>query len=468
VTSLLPALDGRFGDRADAVVIDGVRCSWEALAARADAVGTRIVGAPAVAVRATATLDTVVAAVAGLRAGVPVVPVPADAGLSERTHILRDSGATVVLGDHGWDDVHLDCVPLDADGGARASAPEAPAGSPALIMYTSGTTGLPKGAVLSRRAIAADLDALADAWGWTAGDHLVHGLPLFHVHGLILGVLGALRAGSRLTHTGRPTPDAYAGAGAGGTMYFGVPTVWTRIGNDPAAAATLREARLLVSGSAPLPVSVFERIGALTGHLPIERYGMTETLITLSTRADGERRAGWVGVALAGVDTRVVADDGTVAPNDGATIGGLQVRGATLFDGYLSGGRATDFSDGWFVTGDAATIGPDGFHRIVGRASVDIIKTGGFKVGAGEVESVLLDHPAVAEAAVIGVADDDLGQRIVAFVVCSEAVPTDALHTFVGERITAHKRPREIRIVEALPRNAMGKVLKSVLADQAV
>ena len=461
MTSLLPALDGGTADRSDAVRVDGDSCSWATLAARADAVAARIGGAPAVAVCATSTLDTVIAVVAGLRAGVPVVPVPADAGPIERAHIVRDSGAAAVLGEPDWDDVDLPRVPLDLGRASVVSFVEPPPDAAALIMYTSGTTGLPKGAVLSRRAVAADLDGLADAWGWTPDDHLVHGLPLFHVHGLILGVLGAMRVGSRLTHTGRPTPAAYAAAG--GSLYFGVPTVWSRMVGDASAAAALRPARLLVSGSAPLPVTVFERIGELTGHRPIERYGMTETLITLSTRHDGERRPGWVGLPIAGVSTRIVADDGGVAAADGEAIGGLQVRGATLFDRYLSGAKPSDFDDGWFVTGDAATIGPDGFHRIVGRTSIDIIKTGGFKVGAGEVESVLLDHPAVAEAAVIGVADDDLGQRIVAYVVCADPVGAERLHAFVAERLTHHKRPREICVVAALPRNAMGKVLKAAL-----
>ncbi len=459
---LLGALDGRFGDHADAITVDGVSCSWTELRSHSRVVGGRIAGAGAVAVCASTTLDTVVAVVGGLAAGVPVVPVPADAGPIERAHILRDSRAVAVLGRPDWDDVTLPRISLDRAGSEPTVVPVPAVDSTALVMYTSGTTGLPKGAVLSRRAIAADLDGLAQAWGWTADDHLVHGLPLFHVHGLILGVLGALRTGSKLTQTGRPTPAAYASAG--GTLYFGVPTVWSRVCADASSAAALRPARLLVSGSAPLPVSVFEKLTALTGHEPIERYGMTETLITLSTRADGERRPGWVGLPITGVETRVMADDGSLAPHDGNSIGGLQVRGTTLFDCYLSGGAASDFADdGWFVTGDAATIDFGGFHRIVGRASVDIIKTGGFKVGAGEVESVLLDHPAVTEAAVVGKPDDDLGQRVVAFVVTSEPVSVGALADFVAERLTAHKRPRDIHIVDALPRNAMGKVLKTEL-----
>jgi fatty acid CoA ligase FadD36 len=462
-TPFLAALDGRFGDHADAVVVGDEALSWEGLRARAGAVGARISGLSMVAVEATPTLDTVVAVVAGLLSGTPVVPVPPDAGPMERDHVLSDAAASAVLGAPDWPDVSLPRLPLSAGVGVAFSEP--PADATALVVYTSGTTGLPKGALLSRRALAADLDGLADAWAWTPDDVLVHGLPLFHVHGLVLGVLGALRVGSRLVHTVRPTPEAYAAAG--GTLYFGVPTVWTRVCGDEAAARTLRRARLLVSGSAPLPVPVFERLEGLAGQRPVERYGMTETLITLSTRADGERRPGWVGLPLDGVETRLVGDDGGPVPHDGESIGHLHVRGTTLFDGYLGRPEATTEAyapDGWLVTGDAASVDAGGFHRIAGRTSTDIIKTGGFKVGAGEVESALLAHPAVAEAAVIGVADADLGQRVVAYVV-ADGVDGAALQAFVAKVLSVHKRPREVHLVTSLPRNAMGKVQKARLVE---
>jgi fatty acid CoA ligase FadD36 len=464
---LLPSLDGVHDDAADALVVDGQASSWVQLRERADALAARFAGAPAVALCGTPTLDTVIGVVAGLRAGVPVVPVPADAGPVERGHILRDSGAALVIGEPDWPDVDLDRVPVPDRGSQAPAAVDIDDRRPALIMYTSGTTGLPKGAVIPRRAVAAGLDGLADAWGWTPADTLAHGLPLFHVHGLILGVLGPLRLGSKLIHTGRPTPDRYAAAGA--SMYFGVPTVWHRVVSNPAAAAALAPSRLLVSGSAPLPVPIFEQLSELTGQVPVERYGMTETLITLSTRHDGERRPGHVGVPIAGVETRLRSDSGGPVDHDGATIGGLQVRGATLFDGYLNLPDKTAESmtdDGWFITGDAVTIGPDGFHRIVGRASIDIIKTGGYKVGAGEVESVLISHPSVDEVAVIGLADDDLGERIVAFVV-GERPDLDELVAHVASSLSVHKRPREVRIVDSLPRNAMGKVQKQLLRDRS-
>ncbi len=331
-----------------------------------------------------------------------------------------------------------------------------------MIMYTSGTTGPPKGVVISRRAIAADIDALAQAWQWTSDDTLVHGLPLFHVHGLVLGLLGSLRIGNRFVHTGKPTPAAYAEAA--GSMYFGVPTVWTRVVGEPDSARALASARLLVSGSAPLPVPVFDELVRLTGLAPVERYGSTESLITLSTRADGERRPGWVGLPLDGVQTRLVDEVGVEVPFDGETIGRLEVRTPTQFDGYLNRPDATAEAytdDGWYRTGDVAVVDEGGMHRIVGRESVDLIKSGGYRIGAGEIETVLLGHPGVAEVAVVGLPDDDLGQRIVAFVVGSGQ--PQALIDHVAERLSAHKRPREVRFVDDLPRNAMGKVLKKEL-----
>jgi fatty acid CoA ligase FadD36 len=398
--------------------------------------------------------------------------------------MLSDSGATLLVRATGSDGLP---VPVEVSRPPRTvtDAPTTPAADTALVLYTSGTTGRPKGVELGPEALAANIDALADAWAWTADDTLVHGLPLFHVHGLVLGVLGPLRLGCRLVHTVRPTPVAYAAAA--GTVYFGVPTVWSRICADATAARELSAARLLISGSAPLPRPVFERLTALAGQAPIERYGMTETLITCSTRADGERRAGSVGRPLSGVRTRLVpvggeslgatdggglGGDGTGAANDGGLgmadgdgLGELEVDGPMLFRGYLGRPEATAATfaaDGWFRTGDIATIDDGGMHRIVGRASVDLIKSGGYRIGAGEVEDALLAHPAVREAAVVGLPHDDLGQEVVAFVV-ADAVSGDTLAEFAADQLSRHKRPRRIVFVEALPRNALGKVVKQSL-----
>lgn len=463
LTSLNPAAVAAGADIADAVTIGEAVLSRSDLVGAATSVAERVGGAQRVAVLATPTPATVLAITGCLIAGVPVVPVPADVGVAERRHILTDSGAQAWLGDKP-EDTELPHIPVRLHARSWHRYAEPHPDSAALIVYTSGTTGPPKGVVISRRAIAADLDALAEAWQWTAEDTLVHGLPLYHVHGLVLGLLGSLRIGNRFVHTGRPTPEAYAQAK--GTLYFGVPTVWSRIAADDDAARALATARLLVSGSAPLPVPVFDRLAASTGHEVVERYGSTESLITLSTRADGERRPGWVGLPLSGVETRLVGDDGAPVPHDGETIARLEVRGPTLFDGYLNRPDATADVlgvDGWYRTGDVAVVDGVGMHRIVGRESVDLIKTGGFRVGAGEIETVLLGHDGVAEAAVVGMPDDDLGQRIVAFIV-GDATP-EALIDYVAEQLSVHKRPREVRIVDSLPRNAMGKVLKKELTQ---
>ena len=462
LASLNPAAVAAGADIGDAVRIDGVTLSRSDLLGAATSVAERVGGAHRVAVLATPTAATVLAVTGCLIAGVPFVPVPADVGAAEQAHILTDSGAQAWLGELPPDPAGLPHVPvrLHARSWHRYSEP-APHAT-AMVIYTSGTTGPPKGAVLSRAAVAADLDALARAWQWTPEDTLVHGLPLFHVHGLVLGLLGSLRVGNRFIHTGKPTPQAYAAAA--GSLYFGVPTVWSRVAADPASARALAGARLLVSGSAALPVPVFSRLTELTGHAPVERYGCTETLITVSTRADGERRPGWVGLPLDGTSTRLAGDDGTPVPHDGDSVGSLQVRTPTIFDGYLDRPDATAesfTSDGWYRTGDAAVIDSAGMHRIVGRESVDLIKSGGYRIGAGEIETVLLGHPEVAEAAVVGLPDDDLGQRIVAFVVGD--ADSDELIDFVAQQLSVHKRPREVRLVDELPRNAMGKVIKKDL-----
>lgn len=418
-----------------------------ALAEEVQSAAERWAGAPGIAVVAHPTLATVTTVLGCLAAGVPAVPVSPDAGPVERGHIEADSGAAVLV-DEG--------EVRDLPAGSADLPPDA-----ALVLYTSGTTGRPKGVPISRAAIDACIAGLAEAWDWTPDDVLVHGLPLHHVHGLVLGVLGPMQVGSGLHHTGRPTPERYAAAG--GTLYFGVPTVWSRVARDPSAARALAPARLLVSGSAALPGPVFDALQALSGHSPVERYGMTETLITLAARAREPHVRGSVGRPLRGVEARIVDDAG--APCRVGDLGALQVRGPGVFAGYLrrpDDTAAAFTDDGWFRTGDIATVDDAGLHRIVGRASTDLIKSGGYRIGAGEVEDALLAHPAVKEAAVVGVPDDDLGQRIVAYVVASD-VDEQALIAHVAQTLSHHKRPRAVILVDALPRNAMGKIDKTRL-----
>lgn len=432
-------------------------------------------------------LETLVAFVAHAAAGYVSVPLDPKLGDRELGHVLTDAApracvAADVAGvaDRGGELAIVPATVTLAPGIARL-APVTIRGVPALVLYTSGTTGAPKGALITDRNIASDLDMLADAWRWTSDDTVVHALPLFHVHGLILGLFGSMRCGGALRWVPRFAPDELASAlhehaRSAPAVLFAVPTMYHRLCDAaeraPAITDALRAARLLVSGSAPLPIREHQRLEQLTGQRVIERYGLTETLIVCSTRHDGDRRPGFVGSPLAGLEVRLVDDERRpIATDDDTTIGEVAVRGPNVFAGYLNRDDATRAVldvDGWFYTGDLATCARDGQLRIVGRRSTDLIKCGGFKVGAGEVEAALLEHPDVAEAAVLGLPDPDLGERIVAFVVVRVPVEPTALADHVTSRLSPHKRPRAVRIVDALPRNAMGKVQKSVLRDQGM
>ncbi|WP_059007510.1 acyl-CoA synthetase [Streptomyces specialis] len=483
MSPLFPALDSassktalRFGDRI---------FSYAGLRGTAGVLARRLAGHRRVAVWALPEPETAVAGVAALLAGVPAVPVNPKIGERELAHIVADSAPTLVLAPRGaelpgalaaLERLDVDAAPPagQTDGTDRADRADADEERAALVVYTSGTTGPPKGVVLSRRAIARTLDALADAWQWTADDVVVHALPLFHVHGLVLGVLGPLRRGGTAHHLGRFSPDGVAWALAGGgTMLFGVPTMYHRLaeaaGADARLAAAPAGARLPVSGPAPLPLPDHERILAATGRRVIERYGMTETLMNTSVRADMPPSTGTVGVALPGVEVRLVDDAGQpLTADDGETVGEIQVRGPNLFTEYLNRPEATAeaFDGDWFRTGDMATRDAAGRYRIVGRKSTDLIKSGGYKIGAGEIENALLAHPGVAGAAVTAAPDPDLGERIIAWIVPREAAsPPSAqeLTDHVAGQLAAHKRPREVRFLAALPRNDMGKILKREL-----
>ncbi len=373
----------------------------------------------------------------------------------------------------------LACVTVELDdtrGGATATARDHEPDDPALIVYTSGTTGPPKGAVLPRRAIESNLDALAAAWQWSERDTVAHGLPLFHVHGLVIGMLGPVRRGGTAVHVGRFSPEGIERALLdGATMVFGVPTMYRRLADAaqerPELARALGGARLLVSGSAPLPAVEHERLRRLTGRAVVERYGLTETLMNTAIRADGEPAPGTVGPPLDGVQLRLVQDDGSpVAPDDHESIGEVQVRGPNVFLGYLNLPDATTraFANGWFATGDMATRDERGYIRIVGRRATDLIKSGGYKIGAGEIESALREHPAVDDAAVTGEPDDDLGERVVAWVVLRANAGADVgpgdLVDHVAALLAPHKRPRVVHLLDELPRNELGKVQKKRLA----
>ncbi len=441
----------------------------------ADALG----GARRVAVLAEPGPETCVAVLGALLAGVPIVPLNPKSGGAELEHIATDASPDAVLVRAGATPPAAlsdrTTLPVDLDDERPPGSPPTthPAQAPALIVYTSGTTGPPKGAVLPRRAIASNLDALADAWAWTEHDTVAHALPLFHVHGLVIGILGPIRRGGTAVHLGGFSPEGVQRALTdGATMLFGVPTMYRRLGEaaeqSPELAAALGRARLLVSGSAALPTAEHERLRRLTGRGVIERYGLTETLMNTAIRADGDPAPGTVGPPLAGIELRLTGDDGeTIDAADGETIGEIEVRGPNLFLGYLNRPDATEAAmrDGWFVTGDVATRDERGYIQIVGRRETDLIKSGGYKIGAGEIEAALREHPAVADAAVTGEPDDDLGERVVAWVVLGDGAqaPDRELIDHVASELAPHKRPRVVRFLDDLPRNELGKVQKKRL-----
>jgi malonyl-CoA/methylmalonyl-CoA synthetase len=444
-----------------------------------------------VAILAEPRIETAVALVGGLRGGAAVVPINPRSGPTELAHIVDDArpDGLLIAADAAVPE-SLQHLPTFRVGGPPAPITPAagvglgPTGEePALIVYTSGTTGPPKGAVLPARAIASNLDALAQVWAWTGEDVVVHGLPLFHVHGLVIGILGPLRRGGSAVHTGRFDPSAIGAAlDDGATMVFGVPTMYRRLADaaaeDPGLARALGSARLLVSGSAALPATEHARLRALTGQTVLERYGMTETLMITAVPVgvppppSGGGWAGSVGPPLPGVAVRLLDDDGAEIPADSgetdAAIGEVQLRGPNVFLGYLNRPDATRSAlrDGWFSTGDMAVWADGGAIRLVGRRATDLIKSGGYKIGAGEIENALREHPAVADAAVTGEPDDDLGERVVAWVVLGDGASIDAaaLSDHIAATLAPHKRPRAVRFLDELPRNELGKVQKRRLS----
>ena len=470
-TSLLPGLPHA------SLEIAGARLDGDDLAGAVGAVVASLAGRQRVALWCASELETGLGIAGALIAGITVVPINPASGDRELAHETGDSQPEAVLASATAElPPTLAALPrIVIDAAARAPLPtiDVDPDAAALIVYTSGTTGAPKGVVMSRRAVAANLDALADAWGWTSSDVVVQALPLFHVHGLVLGTIGPLRLGGGVRHVGRFSPEAIAAALADdGTMLFAVPTMHGRLlaaaEADPTVAAALRSARLIVSGSAALPARVHEAYTAATGQQIVERYGMSEALMIASARHDGPRIPGAVGTALPGVEIRITDDAGGVmAVGDGDTIGNVEIKSASLFAEYLGRPDATAeaFSDGWFRTGDVGSLDDAGVLRLVGRSSTDLIKTGGYRVGAGEIEAAMLEHPEVVEVAVLGIPDDDLGERIAAWVVIAPGsdLTDDALVQHVADLLAPHKRPRVITRVDELPRNALGKVQKKRL-----
>jgi malonyl-CoA/methylmalonyl-CoA synthetase len=359
---------------------------------------------------------------------------------------------------------------------ARGPLPGVAAERRGQIFYTSGTTGKPKAAVLTHANIAAQVHSLVTAWEWTPSDHVLGVLPLHHVHGVVNVVACALWSGATCELMPRFDADlVWRRLRSGGiTLFMAVPTIYARLiaawERAPAEeqarmSAACRALRLMVSGSAALPVSVLDRWREIAGHTLLERYGMTEIGMGLSNPLRGRRVPGHVGTPLPGVEVRLVDEAGR--PVAGGTPGEIEVRGPGIFLEYLDRPDATRdaFRDGWFRTGDVAVV-EDGSFRILGRKSVDIIKTGGYKVSALEIEETLRLHPDVAECAVVGVEDAEYGERVCAAVVprAGRSIPIEPFRRWTAERLAPYRVPSRVLVVSELPRNAMGKVVKPEVA----
>jgi malonyl-CoA/methylmalonyl-CoA synthetase len=407
------------------------------------------------------------------RAGGVAVPLAVGYPQAEIDYILRDSGARLVADDL----VRAACSPKrQALQPHRAPLPTLDLSRRAMIVYTSGTTGRPKGVVTTHGNINAQIGTLVSAWKWTADDRLLLALPLHHVHGIINGLGCALTAGATCEMLKRFEPDVVWDRLASGdiTVFTAVPTMYRRLVTSWEAASAeeqqrrskgAKRLRLMMSGSAALPVQLLDRWREITGHTLLERYGMTEIGMALSNPLHGERRAGFVGVPLPGVEVRLVDDNGS--PVEEGAAGEIQVRGPSVFLEYWQRPEETRaaFENEWFRTGDLAVV-ERGAYRILGRTSVDIIKTGGYKVSALEIEEVLRRHPAIAECAVVGVADPEWGERVSAALELREGerLSLDELQRWAKAELAPYKVPRALEVVSALPRNAMGKIVKPTVA----
>ncbi|MFW6088992.1 MAG: acyl-CoA synthetase [Gemmatimonadota bacterium] len=445
------------------------------------AAGTDDLEGARVAIHLPAGFDFAATLLGTWRAGGVAVPLCLSHPEPELAYVLDDTRAAVVVaGGAGAADLRRlagerDTVFLTPPSGrtrvhTEGPPPDVSRDRPALILYTSGTTGRPKGVVLTHRNLDATVDALVEAWGWSADDRIVHVLPLHHTHGIVNALLCPLAVGA--------TVDVLPGFAASvvwerfvdtpATLFMAVPTIYGRLIRDWEAAAPderarrtagARRLRLMVSGSAALPVPMLERWREITGHTLLERYGMTEIGMALSNPLHGDRRPGTVGRPLPGVEVRLLDAAGHEVA-DGES-GELHVRGPAVFREYWErpAETAAAFHEDWFATGDIAIV-EDGAYRILGRRSVDIIKTGGYKVSALEIENVLGGHPDVEECAVVGVDDPDWGEAVCAAVVARRDLGRDELRDWARERLAPYKLPTRVRCLARLPTNAMGKVTK--------
>ncbi|XWK90144.1 MAG: acyl-CoA synthetase [Phormidium sp.] len=419
------------------------------------------------------------------RAGGIAVPLCVSHPKPELDYVISDSGASIIIAHPSFADL---LRPIAEERNLRfiltsetlpeevSLLPKIELNRRALILYTSGTTGKPKGVVTTHENIQAQVTSLVSAWGWTKDDRILHVLPLHHIHGIINVLTCALWSGAECHILPKFDAEVVCDRISDGdlTLFMAVPTIyvkliaaWEKSDRDQQQRISngCAKMRLMVSGSAALPVKVLEKWQNISGHFLLERYGMTEIGMALSNALNGERFAGYVGKPLPQVEVRLVDENGKlVTPG---TPGEIQVRGATVFLEYWQKPEATvkAFRDSWFCTGDFAVVENDNY-RILGRMSVDIIKTGGYKVSALEIEEVLRTHSDILDCAVVGVEDAEWGERVCAALILKSGsdLSLENLRSWAKERLATYKVPSKILVVEELPRNAMGKVTKPSVA----
>ncbi|QDK77204.1 AMP-binding protein [Spirosoma sp. KCTC 42546] len=419
------------------------------------------------------------------RAGGIAVPLALSYPLPSLRYVIEDTGAQIVIADKAYVDI---LAPLAEEKGFRfitpgdetesvigQSLPELDASRRAMILYTSGTTNLPKGVVTTHANLEAQISTLVNVWQWSSSDHILCVLPLHHVHGIINVICCALWAGATVEFLPNFSAEAVFDTFQRGqvNVFMAVPTIYFKliayweslpIERQQQVTETLFRFRLMVSGSAALPVSVMEKWKTVSGHTLLERYGMTEIGMGISNPYKGERRVGYIGLPLPDVSVRLVDEENAVV-EDGQP-GEIQIKGDTVFLDYWNRPEATQKAftdDGWFRTGDIAVV-EDGYYRMLGRDSIDIIKSGGYKISALEIEEVLRTHPAISDCSVVGIPNEEWGELVaVAVILSDQTVSADTLPNWLRERMPAYKVPRQYRIVEELPRNAMGKVTKNDL-----
>jgi malonyl-CoA/methylmalonyl-CoA synthetase len=419
------------------------------------------------------------------QAGGVAVPLCPSHPPPEIEHIIRDTKAKIVVSHPDFQSSLRSLghrlkvrflLTSEATEAKKCSVPEVTADRRAMILYTSGTTSKPKGVVTTHSNILAQITSLTDAWEWTADDRVLHVLPLHHTHGIVNVLLCALWAGAACEmlpcFDGKTVWSRFVHSDL--TLFMAVPTIYVKLiavwekatrEEQQVLSKACTKMRLMVSGSAALPKAVFERWKAISGHTLLERYGMTEIGMALSNPLHGERRAGFVGTPLPGVEVRLVDESARTIEDEGKS-GEIQVRGPNVFLEYMGRPEATAraFREDWFSTGDEAVMEKE-YYRILGRRSVDIIKTGGDKVSAIEIEEVLRTHPTIQECAVVGVKDQEWGERVCAAVILrpDRSLSLGSVRNWAKKRLAKPKVPAQLLLLDELPRNVMGKVNKPEL-----